>query len=69
MIVMGVGEDLGRGVLPGEFGFGVFDTRLATVVDGGALGIPNARCRVSSMDRITLSLRRSQFTSVASLAR
>ena len=33
---------------------GVLDTRLESVVDGGVLGIPKARCRVSLLDRIPL---------------
>ena len=47
----------------------MFDTLLATVIDSEALGITKAHCRVSSMDRILLSSRRSQFTSAASPAR
>ena len=46
----------------------VFDTRLNIVVDGGALGIPKARCRVYLLYRRPLSWRRLQFTSVASPA-
>ena len=34
---------------------GVFDTRLAMVVDGGLFEIPKARCLVSSLDRRPLS--------------
>ena len=63
IILSGVREDAGQGVLPGV---GVFDTRLSTVLDGGALGIPKARFRVSLIDRRPLSLRRSQFISMAS---
>ena len=48
---------------------GVFNTLLAIVLDGGALGIPKAYCLVSSLDRRPLSLRRLQFTSAASPAR
>ena len=44
-------------------------TQLAAVVDGGALGIPQACCRVSSLDRIPLSSNRLQFISVASPAK
>ena len=35
----------------------MFGTRLATVVDGGALGIPKVRCQVSLLDRRPLSSR------------
>ena len=45
---------------------GVFDTILAIVVDGGALGIATARCRFSLLDRRLLSSRRSQLTSTES---
>ena len=37
----------------------MFDTRLAIVLDGGALEIPMARFHVSFLDRRPLSLRRS----------
>ena len=68
MILFGVGVDVGRGVLPGE-GIGVLDTRLAKVLDGGALGIPKARFWVSLLDMRPLSSRRLQFTSAASPVR
>ena len=68
MIVLGVVEDVVQGVLPGGL-FGVFYTQLATVVDGGELGIPKVLCWVSSLDRILLSLRRLRFTSAASPVR
>ena len=42
--------------------FGVFDTQLATVVDGGALVIPKACCRLSLLDNRPMSLRKLQFT-------
>ena len=48
---------------------GVFDTRLAIVVDGGALVITKAHFHVSSLDRRPLSSRRMQFTSAYSPAR
>ena len=44
----------------------MFDTILATVVDGDALVIPKARFWVSLLERRPLSLRRLQFTSAAS---
>ena len=69
MIVLGVGEDVGQGVHLGGGLVGVLDTRLAIVVDGGALGIPKARCSVYYLDRRPLSLRMSQFTSTASPTR
>ena len=47
----------------------MFDTPLSTVVDGGSLGIPKARCQVYLMERRTISLRRYQFTSATSPAR
>ena len=59
----GAGRPTGGGLV------GVFDTQFAIVVDGGALGIPKSRCLVSSLDRIPLSWRKSQFTSAASPAR
>ena len=43
----------------------MFETRLATVVDSGALGIPKARCRVFSLEKRPLNSRRCQFTSAA----
>ena len=48
---------------------GVFNTRLAILVDGGALEIPNVRCLVYSLDRRPLSWRKLQFTSAASPVR
>ena len=59
----------GEGCLAGGGLVGVFDTQLAIVADGGALGIPKAHCRVSFLDRIPLSLSRSHFTSTTSPAR
>ena len=66
IILSGVREDAGQGVLPGV---SVFDTRLSTVLDGGALGIIKARCQVSFIDRRLLRSRSSQFTSTTSPAR
>ena len=37
----------------------MFDTRLASVVYGGADGIPKSHCRVSFLDKRPLSLRMS----------
>ena len=45
---------------------GVLDTRLEAVVDGGALRIPKACCRVYFLYKIPMSSSRSYFTSTAS---
>ena len=66
---VGVWRGCGAGRPSGGGLVGVLDTRLAIVVDGGALGIPKARCSVYYLDRRPLSLRMSQFTSTASPTR
>ena len=59
----GAGHPSGGGLV------GVFDTLLYIVLDGGAIRILKAHCRVSFLEKRPLSCTRLQFTSTASVVR